>query len=262
MGLTQEQFDQITTLLCEQIARKLENHSPESTNMPFHVRLLGRDRLALFTFIQSINTMLGISVFEQVAVIIAAPHFRIAIRQSEHLEGRINPKAQTLIQEMIDDILTARSIPDKDLEIRRILEISNQAEIRNIRRPRFDLFLVSHTGHEYYFEIKSAKPNLSQIADFKRMLLEWVAIRGAAQPPIEPDKIHTILAIPYNPYEPKPYNRWTFRGMFDFAHELMVAEEFWDFLGGDGAYSDLLNAFEQAGIRMRTEIDTKFSSFR
>lgn len=261
MGLTQEQFDQITALLCEQIARKLESHSPESVNMPFHVRLLGKDRMALFSFIQSINTLLGTSVFEQVAVITALPHFKTVVRQSEHLEGRINSKAQNLIQKIIDDIKTAQAIPDKPAEIRRILQTLTYGEIRNIKKPRVDLFLVSHDDHEYYFEIKSAKPNVSQIADFKRMLLEWVAVRTTAQPTIEPDQIHTMLAIPYNPYEPNPYNRWTFRGMFDFPHELMVADEFWNFLGGHGVYSDILNAFEQAGIRMRSEIDTKFSSF-
>ncbi|MEW6649496.1 MAG: TdeIII family type II restriction endonuclease [Chloroflexota bacterium] len=261
MGLTQEQGDHITNLLCEQIDRKLAAHSPESVNMPFHVRLLGKDRMAIFSFIQSINTMLGTSVFEQVAVITALPHFKKVVRQSEHLEGRISSKAQILIQEIIDDIKTTQSIPDKSAEIRRIMQISSHGEIKNIKKPRFDLFLLSHDGHEYYFEIKSAKPNVSQIAEFKRMLLEWVAVRSTAQPTLEPDQIHTVLAIPYNPYEPNPYNRWTFRGMFDFPHELMVAEEFWNFLGGDGAYSDILNAFEQAGIRMRSEIDAKFSTF-
>lgn len=43
------------------------------------------------------------------------------------------------------------------------------------------------------------------------------------------------LAIPYNPYEPKPYERWTLKGMLDLKNELKVAEEFWDFLGGKDA---------------------------
>lgn len=49
-------------------------------------------------------------------------------------------------------------------------------------------------------------------------------------------KVNTLIAIPYNPYEPKPYNRWTLRGMLDLDKELKVAGEFWDFVGGKGAY--------------------------
>jgi len=41
----------------------------------------------------------------------------------------------------------------------------------------------------------------------------------------------------------------------------MVAEEFWDFLGGKGAYQDLLDCFEEAGIELRSEIDKYFSKF-
>ena len=74
-------------------------------------------------------------------------------------------------------------------------------------------------------------------------------------------KINTLIAIPYNPYAPEPYNRWTMAGMLDLHNELKVAEEFWDFLGGKGAYGDLLDCFERVGIEMREEIDKYFTSF-
>jgi type II restriction enzyme len=73
--------------------------------------------------------------------------------------------------------------------------------------------------------------------------------------------VQTLIAIPYNPYEPQPYNRWTMRGMLDLENELKVAEEFWDFLGGKGAYNALLDCFEKAGIELRPEIDEYFSQF-
>lgn len=49
--------------------------------------------------------------------------------------------------------------------------------------------------------------------------------------------------------------------MLDLPHELKVAEEFWDFLGGAGAYNDLLDIFERVGIELRAEIDEYFSKF-
>jgi len=75
-------------------------------------------------------------------------------------------------------------------------------------------------------------------------------------------KIKTILAIPYNPYEPEPYERWTLQGLFDLEHEVMVGEEFWDFLGGKGTYEDLLNVFEEAGLELYDEIDEKMRSIK
>ncbi len=43
---------------------------------------------------------------------------------------------------------------------------------------------------------------------------------------------------------------------------MKVAEEFWDFLGGKGAYKDLLDCFEKVGIELRPEIDKYFSNFQ
>ncbi|OAV63178.1 MjaII restriction endonuclease [Bacteroidales bacterium Barb6XT] len=74
--------------------------------------------------------------------------------------------------------------------------------------------------------------------------------------------VETLIAIPYNPYEPQPYNRWTMRGMIDLNKELKVAAEFWDFLGGEGTYNDLLDCFERVGIELRPEIDQYFSRFK
>jgi len=41
----------------------------------------------------------------------------------------------------------------------------------------------------------------------------------------------------------------------------MVAEELWDFLGGQGAYNELLGCFEKAGIELRSEIDDYFARY-
>jgi len=108
------------------------------------------------------------------------------------------------------------------------------------------------------FDLKTVKPNLSNFKDFKRTLLEWIAIYLYKHPDAN---VHSYLAIPYNPYEPKPYERWTLKGMLDLDNELKVGEEFWNFLAGKGAYQELLNCFERVGIELRPEIDEYFSKF-
>lgn len=119
--------------------------------------------------------------------------------------------------------------------------------------------LISDTDSIYLIDIKTAKPNAGGFKEFKRTLLEWVAAVLAENPKAD---IHTLIAIPYNPYEPQPYNRWTMRGMLDLDNELKVAKEFWDFIGGESAYETLLGVFERVGIELRDEIDACFERFR
>jgi hypothetical protein len=156
----------------------------------------------------------------------------------------------------MDNLTTARITSNKPDETKRILATAQSGTLQKIKRPRIDLFLESHDGVEYYFDLKTAKPNIGEFKEFKRMLLEWVAVRGAANPKA---KVRTLLAIPYNPYEPKPYERWTLQGLFDLKNEILVAEEFWDFLGGAKTYEELLVVFEKVGIELRPEIDDKFA---
>lgn len=258
MVLQAHQKSQIEQLLKDQVRRKLSDYSPESTHMPFHTRLLGQDRMALFSFIQSINTTLGTSVFEQVAALAALPNFRRVVNQYKDFNNTISENAQSVIQRILDDLRAARITPNKTNEIAQILEAAQTGTIRIVQRPRIDLFLEAEDGTEYYFDLKTAKPNRDNIIGFKRKLLEWVAIRASANKNI---KIYTGLAIPYNPYEPQPYDRWTFQGMFDLNHELKVAKEFWDFLGGENTYEELLQIFEKVGVELRPEIDARFTSF-
>ena len=69
-ALTKAQTDEVSSLLKRKLRRKLQDYNPETNNMPFHMRLLGNDRMALFSFVQSINTTLGTSVFEEVGEIL------------------------------------------------------------------------------------------------------------------------------------------------------------------------------------------------
>lgn len=50
-------------------------------------------------------------------------------------------------------------------------------------------------------------------------------------------------------------------GMLDLQNELKVAEEFWDFFGGQGTYQQLLDIFERVGIELRLEIDEYFARY-
>jgi len=259
MALSKTQTDEVGNLLKRQIRRKLLEYNPETNHMPFHTRLLGKDRMALFSFVQSINTTLGTSVFEEVGEILAKPHFKHAEAQYKDLNLKVSTGAQAEIQNIIDELTTSSRKPDKVAEIERIRKVANTGTIKTVKKPRVDLFLISKDDVEFYFDLKTAKPNMDEFKAHKRKMLEWVAYRLQVNLKA---KLKTGIAIPYNPYEPQPYERWTLAGLYDLPEELLVAEEFWDFLGGKGAYEELLKVFEQVGIELRPEIDARFSKFK
>jgi len=257
MPLTREQIKKIENTVKDSLRKKFQTYNPETSNMPFHYRLLGRDRMALFSFIHSLNTTFGTSIFEPVAETLASLNFPFA--QKQYVVGdSISEQAQAEIQRIMNDLTIGKN-PNKVEEIERIRRVCDKGTMNKLRTVKVDLFVQSPDETAHLFDLKTAKPNISNFKDFKRTLLEWVAIFLAQKPNT---KVNSYIAIPYNPYEPKPYERWTLKGMLDLANELKVAEEFWDFLGNDGTYSELLNCFERAGIELRPEIDKYFQKFK
>ncbi len=257
MGLEKGQIEKIENTIRKSLRNKFYSYKPETKNMPFHFRLLGKDRMALFSFIHSLNTTFGTSIFEPVAETLASFNFPFVKRQ--FIVGDcIAEKAQLEIQKIINE-LTIGNTPNKVEEIKRIKKVVNKGKINKLKIVKVDLFIKSKVGDIYLFDLKTVKPNISNFKDFKRTLLEWIAIYLLKEPDAN---ISSYLAIPYNPYEPKPYERWTLKGMLDLDNELKVGKEFWNFLGGDGAYEILLDCFESAGIALRPEIDAFFSRFK
>ena len=237
---------------------KFQSYSPETNHMPFHYRLLGKDRMALYSFIHSLNTKFGTSFYEPVALALASERFRRAKTQVKPAD-EISNQAHQRIQKIIDGLGTADRDPDKPLETEEIRKVCRAGVLNKVKLTRVDIWLESHEGELFLFDLKTVKPNKGNFKEFKRTLLEWTAAELAREPKVV---VNTMIGIPYNPYEPKPYERWTLKGMLDLQNDILIAEELWNFIGGEGTYADLLNAFEQAGIELRPEIDSYFEKFR
>ncbi len=255
--MTDGQKQRIENTIKESLRNKFRTYHPESKNMPFHYRLLGKDRMALYSFIQSLNTTFGTSIFEPVAVTLAKDHFIDAQKQFR-VGNRISSEVQSEIDQIMN-ALTNGNDPDEKAEMERIHPKVNQGNIATMNPTKVDLYIKDTEGSIHLFDLKTAKPNISDFKNYKRTLLEWKAFYLFEHPDVD---VHAYIAIPYNPYEPEPYQRWTLKGMLDLENELMVANEFWDFLGGEGTYDDLLDCFERAGIELRPEIDKYFEKFK
>ena len=258
MSLPKSEINTIEDILKNCLRNKFQNHSPEPAYMPFQTRLLGKERLALYSFIHSLITNFGVTFFEPVALALAQKNFKNAKLQK--IAGdQISEDAHRVIQEIMDNLATATISPNKPKEIEAIRKVCQKGKMKKVKPTKVDVWIENESGELFLFDIKTAKPNAGGFKEFKRTLLEWVAAILAKNPKT---KVNTLIAIPYNPYEPKPYTRWTMRGMIDLENELKVGKEFWDFIGGEGAYEALLGCFERVGIDLRDEIDAYFRKFK
>ena len=258
MSLSAKIKREVQELLIAIVREKLNAYHPETVHMPFHHRLLGKDRYAMFSFIQSINTTFGMSIWEQVAVILAEGAGNYAERQFKLL-GEIDEATEKLISEIQFKLRKGVMTANMEDELEYIKRSIRHGEARIDPDSVVDLF-VRIKGSENYFDITSVKPNMKEFAALKLKLLRWIALRLSQD---KNARVFTRLAIPYNPYHPDPYERWTLKGLYDLERgEILVAEEFWNFVASDNIYEELLDVFKKVGEDLREDIDKKFSEFR
>lgn len=247
MKLTKEQIDKIKDLLKSKITEKLNKYTRETTSMPFLVKLMqDSEKVAAYSFIHSLATTLGMSIYEKISEIVASTNYD-EVKTAYDVEGEISNEENSVISQILQEIKNGTRTANKEQEIKEILKCNNNNGSRKIK-VRADLFLKKGND-EFYIEIKTAKPNIDVFVKSKQKLLEWVALRKK--------KVNTILAIPYNPYHPEPYSRFTMQGYLDEEKELYVAEKFWKLLGGEGTYKEILDIFDEVGKEFKEKIQNK-----
>jgi predicted nucleotidyltransferase len=192
MGLPSNTKNKIREILTATVREKLRNYRPETVHMPFHHRLLGKDRYAMFSFIQSMNTTFGISIWEQVAVILAESAGNYAERQYRLL-GEVDGETEKIIQEVHYKLRKGEVVADKIAEIKQIRKKVKKGELKHDPDSVVDLF-VKIKDCENYFDITSAKPNMKEFVALKLKLLRWTALRLSQN---RNAKVFTRLAIPY-----------------------------------------------------------------
>ena len=81
MAFSKDKRNKVKQVIKESLRNKFRNYKPETNHMPFHYKLLGKDRMALYSFIQSLNTTFGTSIYEPVAIELASGRFTNAYSQ-------------------------------------------------------------------------------------------------------------------------------------------------------------------------------------
>ncbi len=249
MALSNNQKHKIKELLAKKIENKLKSYGRETTSMPFLARLIqDNEKIAAYSFIHSMATTLGMSIYEDVSVIIASEIADETFR-NYGVGGAISKGQKTVISNIVAELRNGNRIAEIDKEVKEVLE----APIENgefQKSGNIADFYMKKDGTEYYFEIKTVKPNIDVFEKSKTKLLEWIARRRK--------HIKVYLAFPYNPYHPKPYHRFTEVGMMNPPNDFLVGNEYWNFIGGENTFPELLKTFDEVGKDFKDQLNKKF----
>lgn len=250
MSISKDQEKEISNLLRKKLDEKLSRYTRESSSMPFLSSLIQDDKkVAAYSFIHSIATSLGMSIYEDVSAILAKSS-STEIKTKVDMSGGISLKQAEVIRKIMTELRNGARVANKKAETKELLKASRENK-KSQKEGKIADFYMKRKGVEYYFEIKTVKPNIDVFTVSKKKLLEWIARKDK--------EIQTILAFPYNPYNPEPYTRFTEQGVLEKPKEFLIAEEYWDFIGGRGAYKQLLGVFSSVGKSYKKQLEDKFA---
>lgn len=200
MPLSNQQKQEIEELLVHTLEKKLRRYNRETSYLPFLAALIqNSEKIAAYSFIHSLATSLGMSIYEQISVIITKNQVQQCFR-NYGVGGAISPAQKKVIQNIINEIRNKERKADLKSEIVEVLNASFAGAKFQSDGNIADFYMLKD-NEEYYFEIKTSKPNTDIFARSKIKLLEWIARRQK--------EIKVFLALPYNPYYPNSYRRFS-----------------------------------------------------
>jgi hypothetical protein len=248
MPLSEKQRAKISLLLEGKIEAKLRRYDRETSSMPFLARLIqDNEKVAAYSFIHSIATTLGMSIYEDVSKIIAEETSDECFTKYD-VGGVLSREQKSIIEDIVRKLRNGERKVNHDQEIKEVLNASAK-DGKAQKSGRIADFYMKRNKQEYYFEIKTVKPNIDVFKESKIKLLEWIARRR--------ELINVFLAFPYNPYHPQPYERFTEQGLLEKGKEFLIGDAYWDFLGGENTFTQLLELFDGVGRKFKEKIQRK-----
>ncbi len=89
-------------------------------------------------------------------------------------------------------------------------------------------------------------------------MLRWAALRFSIN---NRAKVDTRIGIPYNPYYPEPYDRWT-GGECDPNGDLLIQDDLWTAFSGEEVFGEILDVFHEIGREVKQEVKSFISKVK
>jgi len=235
--------------------KKLKNYSRESKYMPFMDALIGKKRVAEYSFAISLATWFGQNSgggYETITKILAEAAGSEVETQYE-IPYSINQKTSNKVNEFYRKIRKKEISPDM-LEIEKKIQKFSK-KMKGLHEDKIvDVFIRDKDNNIYFIDITSPKSNMKEAAALKLKLMNWLAIAYANY---EFSKVYAFVAFPYNPYHPNPYTRFS-TDIFDKNRDIKFQENFWNLIAGFDVYEDLLKIINKVCKEYEKEIKNIF----
>jgi type II restriction enzyme len=213
---------------------------------PFH--RLFFDELGLIAFKQerSVVTKMGMHLYPELARTIALEHYKDVVREKA-IRGFATASTASAIDRIVTELRINQRSPNQANEILEIQNTINTDERTIELRITADIYIGDYPGGPFFAEIKSPLPNLDVCAETKKKILTFNTLLHDQNP-------KGYLAFPYNPFITRSLYKHAFTNrIMDMGNDILMAEEFWDFIGGQGTFDILLSIIELVGEEIRKE---------
>lgn len=238
--------EQIISILQDCVDRAIQRVKNDKTYRPFHEALLTKKLVAASAFERSFSTSFGQGPIEKISQVLALANGAESIRQKETL-ANVNKGAVDEIERILSSLRSGEHSPDWDKEVLKVQAFKKGDYV--VRRIISDLW-IKKNNIEIFISIKTVKPNIDQTEIVKKDML----LLKAHTPESE-----TYFALYYNPggSTRMDYNWSVPSKIFNMKKDkcVMIGPEYWNFVGGAGAYNSLLEIFEKVGADTRAQLE-------
>lgn len=224
------------------IQRTSQKIEDEKSHKPFHRALLTAQIVKISSFERSFSTSFGQGPIEKISELVASENGYETKRQKETMIN-VYKGAVDEVERICSALRSGNQKPNWGKETQTLSSFTKGDTV--IRRIITDLWLKKN-GDEHFISIKTVTPNLDQSEIAKKDMLLLKS---------ENTKYKTYFGLYYNPHG---QNRTDYKHsfpmkMFDMHRDecVLIGKDYWDFLGGVGAYEKLLEVFAEVGIETR-----------
>ncbi len=174
-----------------------------------------------------------------------------------HVTGVVGDESLRRIQEVLNKLEhsakgTEKVKPDWEKELKYIRQGGGKPIPVTVT---CDVFIHNEeTDTKYAFELKAPLPNSDQTKVSKEKMFKLLAMK-----PKQVD--YAYYALAYNPYGKKKDYRWTFPMRWFNMHQdesVLIGDEFWELIGGKGAYKNFIKEINLLGKEYRERIYREF----
>lgn len=235
--------------------KRLSNDIDKGDTNLFFLEMFGKKIMFISKLITSLQTAFGMSFYEQVSKELANLVGYEAETQYK-LKGYIHLNAKSYLDELLE---TTQYKPNRIAEYERLMSIYQESKdamgvLGEIPDSTVDVFIKKPDGTEIFIDITTVKPNKKEFRAMKQKILKWYFMR-LSHGDIEPNKIQTYIAIPYNPEsrEDNTYTRWS--EYYD-REDLLVGDELWKLVSNNHfSLKDMIDVFKEIGKESKDNIE-------